>query len=370
MQNSNLKGIFIVQTILFFVAIVLIAGGAYYAGTKNTEVVIKNNETIPSQQDVSTTPIENKNSTATSILTYWDAKNKFSFQYPSNLTLSKDGDAIIVSHTIPFDNYDAGCDMKGDAPLSKTLNDLNLKIYVVSENSLSIPSYAEDYRSGVMKGKKAYIGAEGCGKTTYYFPISGNRTLVIDKAELQVLSAVVTPEVRSRVLSVPGVISQEEGNKIVEEIIESFYIDPAILKTVKSTSQVSSYGTQGSCGFDISSPIANSKVKFPLTISGTVDNSNYEELGCRWIISEGQAATAQLFYNYKNQGWSAVDVAVPIKFTGFNNSKATFSTKISLKSGMDIEIGAGTPMKIVFTDVNEMDGSVTNTFELPINFTY
>ncbi len=363
MQNSNLKGVFIVQTVLFFVAIVLIAGGAYYAGTKDAK-------SIPTPTPTNDIGAKFEVDNSDSILKrHTDDVNGYSFAYPSNLSFTKDNNMIFLTHTIPFDNYDGGCDMKGDAPLSKTLDDLHLRISI-SSGIVGVPSYAEDYKIGSLVGKKVYMGAEGCGKTTYYFPISGNRTLILDKTELQILSAVVAPEIRSKVLSVPGVISQQEGNKIVDKILESFYIDPIISKTPKSDSQVSSYVTNGSCGFDITYPLANSKVKFPLTISGTVDNSNYEELGCRWIISEGQAATAQLFFNYKNYGWSAAGVAVPVKFSGYSNGKATFSTTMSLKNDNDIVISVGTPMKIVFTDVNEMDGAYTNTFELPINFTY
>ena len=226
MDNSKLKSVFIIQTIIFLIAIVLIAGGAYYAGTRNAKSIL-----TPEPQNSIGAKFEIDNSNSV-IKEYFDESNRYSFSYPSFLSLTKNADVITLSHTTPFDNYDGGCDMKGDAILSKTINDLYLKIYVVPQNSLSVPSYAENYSAGELNGKKAYIGAEGCGRTSYYFPISGNRILVIDKSEVQILSAIVSPEVRSRLLSVPGVIPQEEGNKIVEQIIESIFVDPVILKTV------------------------------------------------------------------------------------------------------------------------------------------
>lgn len=137
---------------------------------------------------------------------------------------------------------------------------------------------------------------------------------------------------------------------------------------VSSSEGVDDFGSQGKCGFVISSPVANIITKFPLTISGSVDNSNYEELGCKWIISEEKAATAQLYYNYNNHGWTPADIAIPIKFNGYTNGKATFSTKMDFKNDNDIVISVGTPMKIVFKDMGEIDGQVANKFDLPINY--
>lgn len=318
MQNNNLKGVFVVQTVLFFVAIVLIAGGAYYAGTKDAKPA--NNNTI----------------------------TQVSTDNPSIRIISPNGGETLTigkSYKVTFSSA-------GD----------------VGSKSIFLRKYSDDH----IDIGSVLIGTVGSNEYEYTF------TVPVDTTPTRIDTPVYKVQVQSdKYNEGMGVADESDGyinivsnspNKSVDNgkitIIDNSQV------TVYPSEGVDDFGSQGKCGFSVSSPAANSIVKFPLTISGTVDNSNYEELGCRWIISEGQAATAQLYYNYKNQGWSALDDVVPIKFTGFSNGKATFSTKMSLKSGMDIEIGAGTPMKIVFTDVNEMDGSVTNTFELPINFTY
>lgn len=152
--------------------------------------------------------------------TYTNTKDGYSFEYPDKLTLSTIGE-VRLSHTIPFENHDGGCDMKGDSKLSTTLTDFGLSFGVVSGDKK--PSYVDgNFSAGSLNGVWAYMGAEGCGQTVYYFPISGNRTLIVTKQELQVLSPVVAPDVRNKVLAVPGVISYEESNKIIKEILSTF----------------------------------------------------------------------------------------------------------------------------------------------------
>ena len=183
---NNQKG-FIVQGIVAIIALVLIAGGAYYAG-------IKNGDTLKDNSEISTSEWK----------TYTNSKDGYSFEYPSKLSASSNNGEVYLSHSIPFDNYDGGCDMKGDSELSKTLNDFGMSVQVIS-GKLTPPYVDGTYSKGELSGIWAYKGAEGCGNTEYYFPISNNRTLIITKEEIQVLSPIVSAEVREKVLAVPAI---------------------------------------------------------------------------------------------------------------------------------------------------------------------
>ena len=195
--------------------------------------------------DVIDTETQNETGNAPGWRTYTSTKLGYSFQYPEKLSLSISDDIVNLSHSIPFENRDGGCDMKGDSELSKTLEDFGLSIRIVP--GTVNPPYVDGtyYSKGELNGKWAYMGAEGCGVSDYYFPINGYRTLIVTKSEIQILSPVVTPEVRAKVLAVPGVISYEESKIILDQILSSFKII--------STSQVNTY-TYKNHGFTIELP--------------------------------------------------------------------------------------------------------------------
>lgn len=153
--------------------------------------------------------------------TYRSEQYGFEFKYPEKLSLSSSGEVINLSHSIPFKNRDGGCDMKGDLQISETLNDFDLSI-IVASGEVNPPYVDDGYSRGILNGKSVYMGVEGCGQTIYYFPITGNRTLVVTKTEVQILSPAVIPEVREKVLSVPGVISYEESKAILDQILFTF----------------------------------------------------------------------------------------------------------------------------------------------------
>lgn len=170
---------------------------------------------------IADTEIQNETNNTSDLKTYTNTKLGYSFQYPKKLSLTTSGDIVNLSHSIPFENRDGGCDMVGDVELSKTLNDFGLSIKIVS-GKVNPPYVDGTYSKGELSGQWAYMGAEGCGVSDYYFPTSGDRTLIVTKSEIQVLSPVVTPEVRVKVLAVPGVISYEESKIIVDQILSSF----------------------------------------------------------------------------------------------------------------------------------------------------
>ncbi|KKR61711.1 hypothetical protein A2643_03555 [Candidatus Nomurabacteria bacterium RIFCSPHIGHO2_01_FULL_39_220] len=209
---KNQQG-FIVPVLLGVIAVLVIGGGIYVYNKEKVET-----PAVDTQTPTVNTQINNSN-----LKTYTDKKYGYSFQYPEKLSLTSAADVTYLLHNVPFDNYDGGCDMKGDASLSKTLNDFNMSFKIVSREAN--PPYVDgNYSKGILNGKWAYMGAEGCGLNNYYFPISGNRTLIVTKSQIQMLSTVVSPEVRAKVLAVPGVISYEESEIILGQILASFKI--------------------------------------------------------------------------------------------------------------------------------------------------
>ncbi len=194
-----------VPILLGIIILLLVGGGTYIYKNKKAEAP----------------DVQNQTSQVTNLKTYTNSKLGYSFQYPEKLSLSISGETVNLSHSIPFENRDGGCDMKGDAELSKTLNDFGLSFRIVP-GKVNPPYVDGTYSRGELNGEFAYMGAEGCGVSDYYFPVLGGRTLIITKNEIQVLSPIVTPEVRAKVLAVSGVISYEESKIILDQILSSF----------------------------------------------------------------------------------------------------------------------------------------------------
>ena len=197
--------------------ILLLLGGSAYAG-----IWYWGNQQVANEVAPTFTPRASALPDSTADWkTYTNTKYGYSFKYPDKLLLSTLGENINLSHSIVFDNYDGGCDMKGSSELSKTLGDFNLSINIVS-GEVKPPYVDGSYSAGILDGKWSYMGAEGCGQTKYYFPISNNRTLIVTKNEIQILSDVVALDVKEKVLAVPGVISSEYSKILLNKILSTF----------------------------------------------------------------------------------------------------------------------------------------------------
>jgi hypothetical protein len=131
-------------------------------------------------------------------------------------------------------------------------------------------------------------------------------------------------------------------------------------KFIKPTEQVNN----SKCGFQITSLSSGGKASFPLTISGVVDNSNSQNLGCAWQMFEGQAGIAQLYYKYPNSGWEIIGESKPIMVKDWTSNTTTFTTTLNFNNG-GVGLQAGTPMKVVFTEENAAAIRPGLMFELP-----
>ena len=124
----------------------------------------------------------------------------------------------------------------------------------------------------------------------------------------------------------------------------------------------------GKCGLTVANPTNNSKVAFPLTVNGVVDNRNASKLGCSWTMFEGDAGTAQMYFRWLEHGvvrWSPVGQEAKMLVnnwmtTGPENFTATLNF-----NNEGIGLPAGTPMKVVFTEETGSGLPPIDTFELP-----
>ena len=174
---------------------------------------------------------------------YQNEESGFVFKYPSKITLNENAGQVILNHNIPYENH-GDCDMKGDETTYPTLNDFNVTFAIVDKslsetvremssyipeenfdadgNLKASPGFIDEYQNGNLKGFSIYEGVEGCGWVIYYFPDGIGKTLVIKKDMVQMLSSVIAKEAMDKVLAVPGVISQDESEKIFRQTLSSF----------------------------------------------------------------------------------------------------------------------------------------------------
>jgi hypothetical protein len=176
---------------------------------------------------------------------YQNSQTGISLTYPENLTASTTDGIAMLHHDIPYKNAGA-CDMMGDEKTFDRLTDFEMKIqvmnrdltetvkalspYIPQENFVNgelvaSPGFIDPCTIGDFSGFAIYEGAEGCGQTTYYFPLAGNKTLVIANASIQALSGAIIQEKVKEVLAVPGVISREKNQEIFESIVRSIKIN-------------------------------------------------------------------------------------------------------------------------------------------------
>jgi len=183
-------------------------------------------------------PVEN-------LKTYRSTKLGISFSFPSTLSASTTSDAVTVHHDIPYRN-NGDCDMVGDETVYERLTDLKFTYRILNKNIVGSmkevspyipqenfvnntvvesPGFIDSYSMGEFTGYAIYEGAEGCGQTTYYFQVGSNKTLIIHKMSIQLLSGVISEEKQNEVLKVPGVISRQESDIIFENILKTLKVN-------------------------------------------------------------------------------------------------------------------------------------------------
>ena len=101
------------------------------------------------------------------------------------------------------------------------------------------------------------------------------------------------------------------------------------------------------CGMTVNSPLANSIVSFPLTVTGGIDNLAATD-GCTWVMFEGMAGTVSISDINGQQAAVGLSVIgdwtgnVPVSFTGTLNPPVSFAS--------------GTPLTLTFTEEDPSGG--------------
>ena len=126
--------------------------------------------------------------------------------------------------------------------------------------------------------------------------------------------------------------------------------------------------SNGKCGFSVTYPTSGTRVAFPLTVKGIIDQVAGKKSGCTWKEVNSIAGTAQLFYNQNGMGWRSQGIPVSIMTEGqITASSSSFFVNLNfLNAGVGLK--SGTPMKITFVENNALGITNPETFDLYVSF--
>lgn len=146
--------------------------------------------------------------------------------------------------------------------------------------------------------------------------------------------------------------------------------DQPATSTVATTTPIDTPVTtvtpNGTCGLLVTSHNVNAKASLikPIIVSGIVDNTNRQTLGCSWQMFEGQLGSAQAFV-FVNNAWKSISKQTPVPVANWMTDKTTFSVELRINTGT-MNIAAGTPVKVVFTEENPAAINPSKTYTLPL----
>lgn len=209
------------KIIILLILAILLVGGVWYARRDRL-------------------PITPRPSTNTTTSTHTNAQSGISFTYPKILTVTDTQGTTTVHHEVVFTHHDY-CDFKGEidttiptltdfhlimhvanTPLIETMNALSP--YIPEENFVDgqvvpSPGFIDPVTYGSLSGFAIFEGAEGCGHTVYYFPVTPAKTLVITQEFVTVFSGSIALDEKDRAEVIPGVINKARETEIVQGIL-------------------------------------------------------------------------------------------------------------------------------------------------------
>jgi len=167
--------------------------------------------------------------------------SSFGFEYPKIISLSQQGEKILLTHSINYQHPDP-CDFKGDAPQLDKLTDFNVSLVVSNKNlkdtidanessdmiknsfkgdtvELS-PGVIDSFNAGSLTGYRITAGIEGCGMYTYYFSIAQDKTLAVTRSFISEFLPINADS--KKYLSLPGIITPAQEEEFFNKILASF----------------------------------------------------------------------------------------------------------------------------------------------------
>lgn len=247
MNMNNQKGF--ANIVLIVLVVILVGAAGYFAlvkksSTPTNETQSTNN--LPSQQ---TPPTNTTQTTPPSPQTNnpgWKkySDTSFEFEYPSLISVKQERETITLNHSIVYKHTNP-CDFKGDAPPLEKLFDFGVSLiifnknlkdtlqsnegsdYVVKNffenNTLKLSEgFIDKFSAGSMNGFQITSGAEGCGRYTYYFPISSTKTLVVNRSFITEFSPVIADY--QTYLNLSGVIPPNQEKEFFIKILSSLKV--------------------------------------------------------------------------------------------------------------------------------------------------
>ncbi len=145
------------------------------------------------------------------------------------------------------------------------------------------------------------------------------------------------------------------------------YKDEAENSTTDSGTAGKNTISSSKCNFKITSPVMYSNVSMPLVINGILDKADTSK-GCLWEERLSRAGEAEIFYNRNGEGWKSAGTAVPIMTKSIAKAATTtlaFSVSFNLYTNA-LGLKSGTPLKVVFTELNIPVRPGPGTFTFPL----
>lgn len=122
--------------------------------------------------------------------------------------------------------------------------------------------------------------------------------------------------------------------------------------------------TQTHCALQVTSVKPYAEVTFPIEITGMIDNRNAQK-GCRWITFEGQAGTAQLYYDNAGLSWDPIGKPETIDVGDWMSPTTPFKVVMSY-TNQGRGMKSGTKFMIRFHEEDPSGNTQGQMYDLPV----
>ncbi|MDP3934608.1 MAG: hypothetical protein Q8Q46_00040 [Candidatus Giovannonibacteria bacterium] len=247
MNVNSQKGF---ANIVLIVLVVILAGAVgYFALVKKSPTPTSETQTSNNLSPQQTPPVNTTQTPPPSSQTNNQGWKKYSgasleFEYPSLISTKQEGETITLNHSIVYKHTNP-CNFKGDAPPLDKLSDFGVSLmvsnknlkdavqtnegsdYVVKNffenNTLKLSEgFIDRFNAGSLNGFQITSGAEGCGRYTYYFPMSSTKTLVVNRSFISEFSPVNGDY--QTYLNLSGIIPPNQEKEFFVKILSSLKV--------------------------------------------------------------------------------------------------------------------------------------------------